>query len=75
MKPILKQKKGGPVPWKDARLTRKRRKKKLKGLTEIERLRRGIGCAKGSELKLIPDEYETRTTNISNKQEEEKRSQ
>jgi len=53
MNPVIKQKKGGPVSWKDARLTRKRRKKKLKGLTEIERLRRGIGCARGSELKLI----------------------
>ena len=30
--------------------------KKRKSLTEIERLRRGIGCAKGSELKLIPNE-------------------
>ena len=61
MKPILKQKKGGPVSWKEARLVRnktradlkKRRKKKLKGLTEIERLNRGIGCARGSKLKLI----------------------
>ena len=53
MTPIIKQKKGGPVSWKDARLVRKRRKKKRKSLTEIERLRRGIGCARGSELKLI----------------------
>ena len=66
MKPILKQKKGGPVSWGDARLGKKRKKKrnkayyktqnKRKTLTEIERLRKGIGCAKGSELKIIKNE-------------------
>ena len=66
MKPILKQKKGGPVSWGDARLVKKRKKKrnkayyktknKRKTLTEIERLRKGIGCAKGSELKIIKNE-------------------
>ena len=66
MKPILKQKKGGPVSWGDARLVKKRKKKrnkayyktknKRKTLTEIERLRKGIGCAKGSELKIIKTE-------------------
>ena len=30
MKPILKQKKGGPVSWGDARLVKKRKKKKGK---------------------------------------------
>ena len=66
MKPILKQKKGGPVSWGDARLVKKRKKKrnkayyktknKRKTLTEIERLRKGIGCAKRSELKIIKNE-------------------
>ena len=66
MKPILKLKKGGPVSWGDARLVKKRKKKrnkayyktknKRKTLTEIERLRKGIGCAKGSELKIIKNE-------------------
>ena len=65
MKPILKQKKGGPVSWGDARLVKKRKKKrnkayyknknKRKTLTEIERLRKGIGCARGSQLRVIEE--------------------
>lgn len=65
MKPVLKQKKGGPVSWGDAKLVKKRKKKrnkeyyknknKRKTLTELERLRKGVGCARGSQLRVIEE--------------------
>ena len=65
MRPVLKQKKGGPVSWGDAKLVKKRKKKrnkayyknknKRKTLTEIERLRKGVGCARGSQLRVIEE--------------------
>ena len=55
-KVITKQKKGGPVTWADARLSRKRKKhKKRKPLTELEKLQKGIGCARGSNLRIIEE--------------------
>ncbi len=51
---LTKQKKGGPVTWADARLLRRRKnKKKRKPLTDLEKLQKGIGCARGSNLRII----------------------